>query len=385
MGKILVFAALLLAVLCGLLFLLYYGYLKRLYLCVRHHKAFGKDTAGILFPALTGREKVPLCIFAFVLALCSVNVLHMSGLFLLHLAAFIALLQLLYKVFGKKLPSAAVLLHWCGILPLLLSALVMALGYANLHHVTATEYTVYTDKPIRKEGYTAVLIADMHYGVSLDDAELAGICAGIGHLDADAVLLCGDIVDDQTPKESLAPLFETLGSIPCKDGVYYVFGNHDRPFSHGGSSYTENDLRSALRHADITVLQDSCVLPGSDIALLGREDRGHARQTLNELFSSADIDPQRFVILLDHQPNDYEKAALYADLILSGHTHGGQIFPLGPLMRLFGVNDWVYGEKALDENTTAIVTGGFAGWRFPIKTNAPAEYAVIRIQPMQHP
>ncbi|MBR6526175.1 MAG: metallophosphoesterase [Clostridia bacterium] len=380
MGKILVFAALLLAALCGLLFLLYYGYLKRLYLCVRHHKAFGKDTVGVFLPALTGREKVPLCIFAFVLALCSVNVLHMSGLFLLHLAAFIALLQLLYKVFGKKLPSAAVLLHWCGILPLLLSALVMALGYANLHHVTVTEYTVYTDKPIRAEGYTAVLIADMHYGVSLDDQKLEKVAEEISAFSPDAALLCGDIVDDQTPLGSIAPLFARLGAIRAKDGVYYAFGNHDRPFSFIRSGYTENDLRNAIQNAGITILQDKSTPLGSDILLAGREDNSRPdRMPVKELLS--DIETGRFVLLMDHQPADYDQSAMFADLIVSGHTHGGQIFPLGQIMRLFGINDWVYGQTNWDSDTQIIVTSGFAGWRFPIKTNAPAEYAVIHIQP----
>ena len=95
-----------------------------------------------------------------------------------------------------------------------------------------------------------------------------------------------------------------------------------------------------------------------------------------------DVDPTDFILALDHQPRQYkENAAAGVDLLLSGHTHGGQIFPADILFDLFDINEAVYGLTHIDETAQAFVTSGFAGWGFPFKTCAPAEYVLIDILP----
>ena len=89
----------------------------------------------------------------------------------------------------------------------------------------------------------------------------------------------------------------------------------------------------------------------------------------------------RFILTLDHQPRDYDHiAASKTDLVLSGHTHGGQIWPIGQVQELFNMNDEVYGHGFYDGDTQFIVTSGFAGWKYPIKTAAKAEYVVVDIE-----
>ena len=131
----------------------------------------------------------------------------------------------------------------------------------------------------------------------------------------------------------------------------------------------------------ITLLQDETVLLTEDFALIGREDKSRKnRKELSEL--TEDLKDGIFRLVLDHQPNQYEEnGADGTDLLLSGHTHGGQIFPLNLLMGIIPFNDGTYGAYELSNGGTAIVTSGFAGWNFPIKTAAPAEYAVIDILP----
>ncbi|MCX4314913.1 MAG: metallophosphoesterase family protein, partial [Clostridia bacterium] len=72
------------------------------------------------------------------------------------------------------------------------------------------------------------LIADVHYGISVDKAELDRICAEISAASPSIVVLCGDIVDENTSKQGMAEVFDSLGGIKTEFGVYYVFGNHDR-------------------------------------------------------------------------------------------------------------------------------------------------------------
>ena len=94
----------------------------------------------------------------------------------------------------------------------------------------------------------------------------------------------------------------------------------------------------------------------------------------------SDKQKNKFMIVMDHQPNDYEKEKNFlVDLVLSGHTHGGHLFPAGFVGLLMGANDKVYGHEKI-ENTDFIVTSGISGWAIPFKTGAISEYVVIDVK-----
>ena len=128
----------------------------------------------------------------------------------------------------------------------------------------------------------------------------------------------------------------------------------------------------------MTILEDETALLGDGYALIGRRDRSSAgRLSMAELLPGPS---QRFTIVLDHQPNDYDaQAAAGADLVLSGHTHGGHIFPAGLIGLWIGANDATYGLSRRGD-TTFIVTSGLSGWAIPFKTGAFSEFVVIDIQ-----
>ena len=91
------------------------------------------------------------------------------------------------------------------------------------------------------------------------------------------------------------------------------------------------------------------------------------------------LDPDKYSIVLDHQPSDFDaQAAAGADLVLSGHTHGGQLFPLHRMGQWLGIDDKSYGcEKR--KNTTFIVTSGISDWAIQFKTGCKSEYVVIDV------
>ena len=92
------------------------------------------------------------------------------------------------------------------------------------------------------------------------------------------------------------------------------------------------------------------------------------------------VDPSRYVIVLDHQPNDYDaEAASEMDLVLSGHTHGGHIFPAGLIGKLSGANDRNYGTETRG-STAFVVTSGISGWGIPYKTFTISEFVIIDIE-----
>ena len=92
------------------------------------------------------------------------------------------------------------------------------------------------------------------------------------------------------------------------------------------------------------------------------------------------LDKNKYIIGLDHKPDDYgNEVNAKFDLVLSGHTHGGQMWPLGPISVYMGINDSYYGKKVIDD-TTFIVSSGIGDWQVKFKTATISEYVVIDIK-----
>lgn len=339
-----------------------------------------------------GKKSVKaVCLGAAVcLGLLSLNILRFGAIVVLHLLVISSVAQLfnfiLKKCFKEKYSTGFSLwkkLYGYGIIPILVTALLLSAGYVNMHNVVRTDYTVYTDKSIDEDGYRVVLVADVHYGVSINKEKLQEKCQEISGLGADLIVLCGDIVDSGTSKEEMETVFEVFGKAESKYGVFYVYGNHDRGHTHGGA-FTNTELENSIKDSGIKILKDEVYDLDGGLCLVGREDRGYTigtvqRKSIKELTEG--IDDNKYVLVLDHQPTEYaENGKANVDLLLSGHTHAGQLWPMNIIFKLFGINDAVYGRVQIDEDTEAIVTSGFAGWSYPVKTSAPAEYVVIDIK-----
>ena len=308
-----------------------------------------------------------------------VVVIHLAGLSsLTDLAALIARHALaganktaLYR-FGH-------ILYRCGILPFLLTAVVFSYGYSNMHHIIRTEYTIPTSKAV--SAYSIVLLTDIHYDTIQPKELLKETALEISAIKPDIVILAGDIVDERTSKESMEEVFEVLGSIKSRYGIYYVFGNHDRQPYTSDKAFTSQQLEDAIGAGGIRILRDERVEIAGELTLAGRDDAGwnntSGRMSAEDLLSGTD--PDTFVIVADHQPIEYEQCAQNgADLELSGHTHAGQIWPVGPLTELDGsLNYGLYHKDGID----VIVSSGIAGWGYPIRTGKHCEYVLIHLVP----
>jgi len=349
---------------------------------LRAAKTLGAGTHRLRWRLLTALAVAVLSYLAIqITTLPAIVILHVFMLSVLLQCGDILLRLLFRRQYNKHLSVWKWLLD-TSLLPLVLAAALLIYGYFNMMNIVPTRYTVYTDKAIRPEGYRVALIADVHFGVSLDEKKLLDVADRISAEQADLVVLCGDIIDSSITREGVSQVFAALGSIGSELGTYYVYGNHDRP---GRSQpFSLSDLNAAIEANGITILQDKMVVISSDLTLAGRDDRGYSgrsgRLSPDVLLENAD--PQDFILLLDHQPYEYAlDAAAGADLILSGHTHNGQLWPIGRMQHLLRVNDQVYGHAYVTDRTQAIVTSGLAGWAYPIKTGARAEYVIIDILP----
>ena len=139
----------------------------------------------------------------------------------------------------------------------------------------------------------------------------------------------------------------------------------------------------------VQLLEDDVAFLGEQVAIIGRNDLsdnmrgsdmgGGTVKTIDDLLSSTQLTPEHYSIVLDHQPYDYKNLSGKADLVLSGHTHGGQLIPIRRVGELMGVNDMTYGHKNM-EGTDFIVSSGIADWAICFKTGCKAEYVIIDIE-----
>ncbi len=307
-----------------------------------------------------------------------------------HIAVFLLLTDLAAVIVRKKnitLPEWAEAVYKTGAVAFLLTCVVIGYGKYNMYHIVRTDYDVTVDKSLSHE-YTIALVADLHYGISLDAEELQAVANEIEAASPDFVVLCGDIVDENTTLEGMDEAFSILGGIKSRLGVYYVYGNHDssnyRNLDPSTGDSVDKHLRKAITDNRIAILEDHAVLINEDIVFVGRRDSmkgmglNEGRMSIRQILKNADR--SKVIVVAEHQPNDYEtlrKAG--CDLVLSGHTHGGQIFPFGFFAELFKANDMTYGCEKWG-NLNAIVTSGIAGWGFDLRTEHHSEYVMIHLK-----
>ncbi len=263
------------------------------------------------------------------------------------------------------------------IIPVVCTLLLFVYGFYNIKNVIRTEYTVTADKNI-KQSYKVALESDIHFGNASDNESIQKVTDRISNENADIVILCGDIVDESTTKEQMQNVFEILGRTKSRYGIYYVYGNHDKSPYIQAPNYTEKELIYAIENSGIKIIEDDSININDDLVLIGRKDRSEPRMTVDELMMN--IDRDKYIIIMDHQPNEFEnKADNGVDLQVSGHTHGGQIFPLSIINNLSKIVELNYGIETI-KNMEAVVTSGVSGWGYPIRTDGHSEYVIINIK-----
>jgi len=256
------------------------------------------------------------------------------------------------------------------------AAAVLGLGvsgagaYSALSSVNVKRVKVTIDRlSSAASGMRIVQITDVHVGPTIGKAFIDDVVARINSLNADVVVITGDLVDGSVDalREHVAP----LGTIKAKHGVYFVTGNHEY---YSGADDWMNHLESAL---NIKVLRNEHVrIGGADgFDLAGIEDPTSPRSDLKKALAGREA--ERACVLLAHQPKAIHAAdQLGVDLQLSGHTHGGQLFPWNFMVRL--QQPFVAGLHKLTR-AQIYVSQGTGYWGPPMRVGAPAEITEIEL------
>lgn len=227
--------------------------------------------------------------------------------------------------------------------------------------------------PPEHDGFTAAQISDLHLGTLLGEKWLARRVAEVAALSPDVVFVTGDLIDSETgPVEPLVPVLRRL---QAPKGVYGVTGNHEYYAGLSGSL-------ALYEAAGIRALRDESleILPGLHLAgvddLTARRQLGldgmPVRKALGAIPSGAAC------ILLSHSPLAVKEAAkLGAGLMLSGHTHGGQLWPFNHLAAIaypHQAGRYEIGPMSL------IVTRGTGTWGPPMRLFLPSEIVLLTLR-----
>ena len=222
-------------------------------------------------------------------------------------------------------------------------------------------------------GYRIAQLTDVHVGPTIGKEFIEAIVATTNALGADMVVITGDLVDGSV--ESLREHVAPLGKLKAKDGVFFVTGNHE--YYSGADAWIGH-----LRELGIRVLRNEHVRIRGDegFDLAGIDDHtafgpGHGSDLAKAL---AGRDRARACVLLAHQPRGIDLAdSMGVDLQLSGHTHGGQIFPWNFFVRL--QQPFVAGLHKLTK-AQIYVSRGTGYWGPPMRVGAPAEITEIELR-----
>jgi predicted MPP superfamily phosphohydrolase len=250
----------------------------------------------------------------------------------------------------------------------LLALALLGYGFAEARQIRVEKVNIATPK-LASGHVTIAQISDLHLGIMLGDRFLEHIVAKLRELKPDIVVATGDIVDGQG--DNLDALARDFHSYTPPLGAYAVTGNHEYYVG------LENSLRF-LRNAGFTVLRGESAKAGG-IVLVGVDDPTAARTAQEARVDAsralASVNKDDFIVLLKHQPvvdNDTP-----FDLQLSGHIHGGQIFPFAYLTWLsYKVHT---GLTELTNGRRLYVSRGAGTWGPPIRLFAPPEITLITI------
>mgnify|MGYP004524627109 FL=1 len=305
-----------------------------------------------------------------------------TAVVLLHLIFFLLVSSLVGRLI-IRLHSGTARFHLSGVIALVITAAYLAAGAVSAYNVQRTAYSVSTHKEVGS--LRVAMFADSHVGTTFGGKGFAKCMEELQAQQPDIILIVGDFVDESTTRENMVEACRALGKLEVPYGVWFVFGNHDKGLYGTSRGYDGDDLVRELEANGVHVLQDESVLIDDRFYLVGRKDASEqeesrgGRADISDL--TASLDPHKYSIVLDHQPHDYTaEAEADADLVLSGHTHGGQLIPLGFLMDKLhlGGTDSVYGYTRR-ENTDFIVTSGISDWAIKFKTGCISEYVIIDI------
>jgi predicted MPP superfamily phosphohydrolase len=250
----------------------------------------------------------------------------------------------------------------------------VGVAYPFNYELTETEVFI-PGLPAAFDGFRVAQLSDVHHSTLVPLAEVRRAVALTQSAQADAVVLTGDYTTNE--RRFIEPCAEELSKLTAPAGVWAVLGNHD---------HNTNGLatRRALESRGVGVMTNvnTRLRRGAEeLQLVGIDDWSWNQTDWEQAFKG--VDRQRPTLLLSHQPRVLDLPQTDGvSLILSGHTHGGQVrFPVvGSPAALMGEDFKYLRGRFAREGTQLYVTRGTGVIGLPVRIGARPEVAVLRLR-----
>ena len=238
------------------------------------------------------------------------------------------------------------------------------------HHVLLTDQTLdVAGWPAALTGFRIGFLTDLHRSGTVSHALIVSAVGLLMAQQPDLIVIGGDYVTNRD-RRYVQPAADALAGLTAPFGVYAVLGNHD----------DERDISAALTGIGFTVLKDARTqisVRGEVVEIAGLRYWTHRLADIARVVRGA----SPTLILVAHTPKRLiEASTLSVPLLLSGHTHGGQI--VLPGIGAVAAREFpLIAGAGRRENTTAFVSRGVGTVYLPVRVNCPPEVAILRIQP----
>lgn len=266
-----------------------------------------------------------------------VRILSLSVLVAL-LVCTLGIFNVIFLIIGRFIKSFSNVL----ISKILLSLLPLGIivGIYGAHKTPELTYQTIEIKNLKKD-INILFLSDLHISNLISKEKIQNTINLANSTNPDIIVLGGDIIDSY--EDVIKDKIPLLGELNAKYGVYFVLGNHEFIFD------ANKSLEIVSKFGNITPLVNSSVIIDDNINLIGISDLmgrkvGYLEPNIEEALKNTNDNLPK--ILISHQPNIINELDSNVDLILSGHTHGGQVFPFTILAYL--KNPFLYGLKTIN-------------------------------------
>jgi predicted MPP superfamily phosphohydrolase len=235
--------------------------------------------------------------------------------------------------------------------------------------------------PQQLHGFTIAFISDIHSSINMMKDEMIKYVNIVNSLQCDMILVTGDFVNSQT--DEVYPFAEAFSSLSAPHGVYGVMGNHDFFAPQPETVAKEVDACGVklLRNDNVLISKN-----GGSFYLIGIDDVGRTERAAEKLEIAARNTLMKIPKLaMIHRPYFLQQAAdANIDLVLSGHTHGGQVvfarFGNATIAPASLASRYVWGNYKIG-NTQMYVNRGIGTVGLPIRLNCPPEITKVTLMP----
>lgn len=297
-----------------------------------------------------------------------------SGVYLGFLFFFVPL-HAAISVFGAitGINKMSLVISWILVVAALFCVAVTVFGVIHAHNIKVVRYVLDTggSKTCR-----IVQLSDLHMGSIIGHKYIEKVVSGVNRLNPDVVIITGDLFNLGVVAEcrDIDRITACLQKLRSTYGVYAILGNHD-------PAPDDKDFKRFVSDTGMVFI-DNAMLEFDDFYLLGRTgllDPAYDRKNLSRLMEMC-FDRGKKRIVLDHDPRGINDAVRKgADVVFSGHTHAGQLFPHTLFTRLVDGKKYYHGYDRFGESHS-IISAGTGFFQVPIRVGSDSEIVCADIK-----